>query len=52
MVWMVAGGGGPGCWRCGVRRALIVVSVECWWIRSGCSMLYSCWVGRFSGGDW
>ena len=52
MVLMVAGVGGPGCWRCGVRRALIVVSVECWWVRSGCSMLKSCWVVRLSGGDW
>ena len=46
------GGWGPGCWRCGVRRALIVVSVECWWMRSGCSMLRSCWVVRLAGGGW
>ena len=35
-----------------MRRALIVVSVECWWMRSGCSMLRSCWVVRLAGGGW
>ena len=28
-VFMVLGVRGPEWWRCGVRRALIVVSVEC-----------------------
>ena len=46
---MMAGVGGPGCWRCGVRRAFIVVSVEYWWMRSGCSMWSSCWVVRLAG---
>ena len=49
---MMAGVRGPGWWRCGVRMAFIVVSVECWWMRSGCSMWSSCWVVRLAGGGW
>ena len=47
MVW---GGGGLWEWMYDVRRALIVVIVECWWMRSGCRACSSCWA--VSGGWW
>ena len=47
---MVLGVRGPEWWRCGVRRALIVVSVECWWVRSGCRVLNSCRAVRLVAG--
>ena len=36
-----------------MRRALTVVSVECWWRRSGCREWSSCWAESLVvGGDW
>ena len=50
---MVLGGGRPWWWMHGVRRALIVVRVKCWWRRSGCREWNSCWAVILEvGGGW